>query len=247
MTTTKFKLGLGVLVIVGATTALMVQYQAQVKLRGEDESLTQQIAQLKADNESLSTHLAAASDTKSLSDEQFNELLRLPNTAGLLHQQSNLSNSNLQRVNFSTRPPTSHPTPANPIALFRFILDSENMKSAAKIINFGFGIFAEGHNGQFPTNFDQFEGDKYFPTNFPYLPDMRVGIGLADFEIVNTGLVNAKTPDEILFREHKARQSPDGKWERIYGMADGSVELQTSEDGNFDAFEQQHMVLPPNQ
>jgi hypothetical protein len=59
--------------------------------------------------------------------------------------------------------------------------------------------------------------------------------------------VNAKTPDEILCREHTARQSPDGKWERIYGMADGSVVLQTSEDGNFDAWEKQHMVPPPNQ
>ena len=247
MTLTKLKLGLSALVVAGATTALVIQYQAREKLRAENESLHQQIVQLKTDNESLSNRLAAAGDSKSLSDEQFNELLRLRSVVGLPHQQLNMSNSDLPQVNFSIRPPISHSTPANPMAAVRFHLDSENMMSAAKTINFGFGIYAQGHNGQFPTNFNQFKGDKYFPTNFPYLPDIRVGIGLADFEIVTAGLVNAKTPDEILFREHKARQSPDGKWERIYGMADGSVVLQTSEDGNFDAWEKQHMVPPPNQ
>jgi hypothetical protein len=55
----------------------VVQHQAQEKLRAENESLTQQIAQLKTDNESLSNRLAAVGDSKSLTDEQLNELLRL--------------------------------------------------------------------------------------------------------------------------------------------------------------------------
>jgi hypothetical protein len=54
-------------------------------------------------------------------------------------------------------------------------------------------------------------------------------------------------PGKIIFREQVARQTPDGKWERVYGMVDGSVEVQTSDDGNFGAFEQQHMAAPPNQ
>jgi RNA polymerase sigma factor (sigma-70 family) len=230
MTATQLKLGISALIVAGAATALVVQHQAQEKLRTDNATLTQQLAQLRTDNTSLSNRLAETSDSQSL------------------RQQSSLFNGGLPRANFSIHPPTSHPIPANPMLAFRFHLDGENMASAAKQINFGFGIFAQGHSGQFPTNFDQFEGDKYFPTNFPYLPDMRSGCGFADFEIVNAGLVNTNnTPDKILFREHKARQSPSGKWERIYGMADGSVELQVSDDGNFDAFEQQHMVPPPNQ
>ncbi|MGO9000907.1 MAG: RNA polymerase sigma factor [Limisphaerales bacterium] len=77
MTMTKLKLGLSALVIAGMTTALVVQHQTQIKLRAENESLRQQMTQLQTDNESLSKRLATVGDSKSLSDDQMNELLRL--------------------------------------------------------------------------------------------------------------------------------------------------------------------------
>jgi len=60
MTATKLKLGISALVVAGATTAFVVQHQAQEKLRAANESLTQQIAQLKTDNKSLSRRVAQA-------------------------------------------------------------------------------------------------------------------------------------------------------------------------------------------
>jgi cell division protein FtsL len=86
MTMTKLKLCLSALVVASATTALVVQHQSQIKLRVENESLTQQIAQLKTDNESLSKRLAAMGDSKSLSDDQLNELLKLRGDVGQLKQ-----------------------------------------------------------------------------------------------------------------------------------------------------------------
>jgi RNA polymerase sigma factor (sigma-70 family) len=56
MTMTKLKLGLSALVIAGATTALVVQHQAQIKLREENQSLRQQMAKLQTENERLSKH-----------------------------------------------------------------------------------------------------------------------------------------------------------------------------------------------
>jgi hypothetical protein len=56
MTMTKLKLGLGALVVAGATTALVVQHQAQIKLREENQSLRQQMAKLQTVNERLSKH-----------------------------------------------------------------------------------------------------------------------------------------------------------------------------------------------
>ena len=88
MTMTKLKLGLSALVIAGATTALVVQHQTQTRLRAENESLMQQLAQLKTGNESLSNRLAATGNSKSLSDEQFNELLRLRGEVGVLRGQT---------------------------------------------------------------------------------------------------------------------------------------------------------------
>jgi RNA polymerase sigma factor (sigma-70 family) len=54
MTATKIKLGIGALIVAGATTAFIVQHQAEMKLRGQNESLTRQIAQLQTENENLS-------------------------------------------------------------------------------------------------------------------------------------------------------------------------------------------------
>ena len=98
MTLTKLKLAFSALVVAGATTALVVQHQAQERLRTDNESLTQQIAQLKADNESLSNRFAAVGDSKKLTDEQINELLKLRGEVGLLQQNASTLSNKLARA-----------------------------------------------------------------------------------------------------------------------------------------------------
>jgi len=98
MTLTKLKLGLSALAVAGATTALVVQHQAQEKLRAENESLHRQIEQLNTNNENLSNRLAAASDSKSLSDEQLNELLKLRGEAGQLKQTAKALSNQVART-----------------------------------------------------------------------------------------------------------------------------------------------------
>ena len=56
MTATKLTLGISALVIAGATTALVVQHQAQIELRKENQSLRQQMARLQTENERFSKH-----------------------------------------------------------------------------------------------------------------------------------------------------------------------------------------------
>jgi hypothetical protein len=56
MTMTKLKLGISALVVAGAATTLVVQHQAQIKLRKENQSLWQQMAKLQTENERLSKH-----------------------------------------------------------------------------------------------------------------------------------------------------------------------------------------------
>src|SRR5208337_3928676 len=53
MTATKLKLAFSALVVASAATALVVQNQTQAKLRADNESLQQQIAQLQTVNEDL--------------------------------------------------------------------------------------------------------------------------------------------------------------------------------------------------
>ena len=60
MTARQFKLAISALAVAGATTALVVQHQALGKLREQNRSLQQQIAQLQSDNAGLSRREAAA-------------------------------------------------------------------------------------------------------------------------------------------------------------------------------------------
>ncbi len=91
MNMSKLKLGFNALVIVGVTIAFVIQHQAQARLRAENESLRQQIAQLQADNQNLADQLAAAGKSKLLSDTEYLELLRLRGEVGRLrHPQNNL-------------------------------------------------------------------------------------------------------------------------------------------------------------
>jgi RNA polymerase sigma factor (sigma-70 family) len=87
MTATKLKLAFSALVVVSAATAFVIQNQAQEKLREENGALTQQITKLQTDNQNFSNRLAEVSETKKLSDEQFNELLKLRGEVGVLQQQ----------------------------------------------------------------------------------------------------------------------------------------------------------------
>ena len=87
MTATKLKFAIGAIVVAAVATAFVLLNQAPKNLRAENELLRQQIAQLQTDNESLSNQLATAGNSKSLSDEQFNELLKLRGEVTRLRQQ----------------------------------------------------------------------------------------------------------------------------------------------------------------
>src|SRR5208282_4148506 len=87
MTATKIKLGISAIIVAGAATAFVIQHQSQEKLRAENEALTQQLAQMQTDNESLSNRLAVTGGSKKLPDDQFNELLKLRGEVGVLRRQ----------------------------------------------------------------------------------------------------------------------------------------------------------------
>src|SRR5438552_8989463 len=88
MATTKLKTGvISAIVVASVVTPLLVQHQAQARLRDQDEALRQQTDQatkLQAENERLSSLLAGAKSPRSLSNDQLSELLRLRGEVGRL-------------------------------------------------------------------------------------------------------------------------------------------------------------------
>jgi prepilin-type processing-associated H-X9-DG protein len=117
---------------------------------------------------------------------------------------------------------------------------SANLKlNIAKQSALAFFMFADDNQQQFPTNFTQAA---------PYLNGM-VQWG-TNFEIVYQGSrTNIAHPSgTIVFKEKQAWQTPDGKWMKTYGFADGHAEVQSEPNGNFNNFEIQHTLMPtPNQ
>jgi hypothetical protein len=245
------KAGLVGAILVASAVFLFLQRQAQEKLRADNASLQQQIAQLQVGNESFSNRLVAMGDSKSLSDEQLNELLKLRGEVGVLHRQLD-ELGKLREENQHLR--SQNVIGSQGIKISEkdyFRLHQMDIVSAAKQIGLAMLMHADDNNGSYPTNLFQLtedtgHGQGYLgSTNFTEFPG---GVKLDGFELANTDVPQAhdKYPQMIMLRERVARQTPDGQWQRIYGLADGSVQTATSYDGSFVTWEQQNTSPPPN-
>ncbi|MDE3068184.1 MAG: sigma-70 family RNA polymerase sigma factor [Verrucomicrobiota bacterium] len=244
MTATHVKLGISALVVAGAATAMVMQHQTQTRLRDEGELLRQQIAQLKTDNQSLSNRLAAVGQAKSLTDEQFNELMRLRGEVALLRRQNNelrrLRAENRQlRASLATASQNQQASEANSAAEQEKVFAINEMNNA-KQFGLAMRMYADDHQNQFPTNYEEM-------TN--YLGnDPNVLSNMSQFQIVYQGSwTNITNPASAIVAEGQAWQTASGTWAKVYGFADGHVETHISPDGNFETYESQHEVAPPDQ
>lgn len=79
----------GIAVVVGLVVVLMMERAAREKLRVENESLSQQLAQFQTDNENFSNQLGQAKSSPAFSDDKMSELMKLRGEVGVLRQQTN--------------------------------------------------------------------------------------------------------------------------------------------------------------
>jgi RNA polymerase sigma factor (sigma-70 family) len=233
MIATKLKLALGAVAVAGTAAAFVHQQHVQTQLRAQNESLQGQVAQLQTDNENYSNRLAETGGDQKLSDDQFNELLRLRGEVGMLRQQTNelakLQDENQQLQQAATQLQTSNDRMAFGDSVAKFKANETQMVNTMKQVCLADRIWAGDNNNQYATNFDQMTNELAGLYSSPLLDDI---------EFVNAGIANAEQyPYMITFRERSPRQSPDGTWYRIYGLADGSVHTAASSNENFDAYE----------
>jgi RNA polymerase sigma factor (sigma-70 family) len=242
MAITKLKsAAIGAVIVASVATSLVLQQQAQARLRAVDETGRQQadqLAQLQADNERLSNQLARESSVRP--DDQVNKLVALRAEAAALRKETNDMVALLtENRRLRAPPPKTEAPPTNPLQAKELLMSKINFGKQAML---AFIMHANDNGGMFPTNFDQ--AAKYMgggvPPGSSVTPDQ--------FEIVYHGALNDVTnaADVIVIRELQANPPalPTDKWSRVYAFADGHVEVHASPDGNFDAWEQQHMVLP---
>lgn len=114
---TKIHTAAAVLVVAGLGTLAVIQHRSQIRAKGENQALNQQIGALQNDNLQLSNQLAQASASVASPAAPSAELLRLRNEVGLLHRQTNeLRTSLAQAAQHQARPATSRGSqPAGPL------------------------------------------------------------------------------------------------------------------------------------
>jgi RNA polymerase sigma factor (sigma-70 family) len=230
----KLKIGIVSAVVVASVVApLVLQHQARARLREQDDSLRQrqsQLTPLTEENNRLS-NLAASS---ALSSNQPEELQRLRAEAGALQRQTStvarLREENRRLQASVAGPPTPLEMREEAIARMEF----------GKHWMLALILYAEKHQDQFPTDFGQAKD---------FLPQQAMAetnVTTDQFEIVYQGKwTDVKKPsDTAVLREKQARQSPNGKWTRAYGFADGHSEIHMESDGNFEAWEKEHILAP---
>ena len=243
MTATKIKLALSAVLVTSAATALVTQHQNLEKLHQQNAWLQQQLAQLQTEKADLSNQLASAGNSSKLTDDQFNELLKLRGEVGMRRRQAGeLSQLRSENQQLETQASAGQNRTNQIAPEDQFKLQEWHTIDALKQIGLAMRIYAGDHGNQFATNFDQLKNENELggTTNFDG------NIPLNAFEFMNAGLVDDSMPQMAILRERVARRmSTDDAWEREYGLADGSVQTIYSNNGDFTDYEKQHSPPPP--
>jgi RNA polymerase sigma factor (sigma-70 family) len=95
-------------------------------------------------------------------------------------------------------------------------------------------MYSLDHQGKLPEKVDEL--GKYLE-EFPIT-------GTNQFDIVYHGSFNdiQDRNQTIVVRESQPQPTPDGKWSKIYGFADGHSEVHAEANHNFDAYEKEHGI-----
>ena len=196
-----------------------------------------ELAQLTQDNQRLSNLVAQAKQP--LSAEQIKELLRLRSEIGRLraetHEADKLRGEN--HLLKATSAAMASPQIPRPPAELEAELSTQTinaMKNLCLELPLVLQKFANDHNNQ-PPSLPELRN--YFPST-----DGRRMPGLYTFTFVRDE--GPKPDDLLILREEGSRGKLDGKMARVYGFRDGSAIEVTSEHGNFDAWEKEHLSTP---
>jgi RNA polymerase sigma factor (sigma-70 family) len=207
-------------------------------LQQQQEPLAEQVRQLQKDLATANNRPSdAAGDLSKINGNNL-ELLKLRGEVGVLRRQTDDANHKAMRAEQKLAETLSYNA--------KFTEQEEAARNNMKMLTLAMRFYATDNNGIFTNNLALMTNQ--LGNTFDAVQQASYG-----FDFVNVGAVKLNPKDGTLtgpdnsvqFREHLARQAPDGTWRRTYVFADGRVIVANTIDGNFDAWEKANTYIPP--
>jgi hypothetical protein len=212
-----------------------------------------QLAELGAENQRLSNLVAQIKTDSATAEDRTAEVAQLRAKVEALRQQSNqlakqlAENRRLAGAQFFSLADSNLMDHSYESAIAFSGGPGENGKlNDARALTAALRRYADEHQGEFPLSVDQVVPylPKSLEANSPSGVDAPLS-GTNDFEIVYHGSQNDLTnipPRRVaLIRERRPWLTPDGKWARVYGSADGAASIVVSDD-NFQSWDAQYII-----
>lgn len=213
------------LLIAAVVTPLVIQQDRLTRLREENQSLQEQASTLRVENENLSAQLATANQRPGVSDAQLAELLRLRGEVGQLRR----DRQELARLR--ARPEAERPaTPSADEAIQKF--DEQRSRTVAALKQVGLQLrgLERNNNAQAAVTADGSLDPGLIAKSHPEFDLKQIELLVSDpFQL---GKLLDQAPGTIIARTAEPIPTPDGRWLRIYSLADGSVQQRSTENPN---------------
>lgn len=229
------------LVVAIAATVVALRYRNLWQLEAEQTQLRRQVEEVTKLQTAIAQQKPAPTTppVAGLSSSEHLELLRLRNEVGQLRRELAVESNQvtMQAAKRGLRPvPASAYAPAEGV-----VTKEEAVVKAGRGKHWGVALikYAIEHGDEFPARLADAAG---------FVPGTE---GADDFELLVTGKMSAirKPGQTIAFRERHPWQAVHGKWGRVYGFADGHMEVAYSATDDFTEWERQKTQTnsPPGQ
>lgn len=245
LTVMKSKLVIGLVGACAVVVALAYQRQEVRRLAAEATALRNQVAVLRAD----ASAVKAAANSEQTSElirlrDEHTELLRLRGEVARLRSVGDPANSSrLQQA--EARAAQAEAAIAQVKAMDEARQHSANIVNAMKYMGLAAKMYSVDHKGAFPKTLDEMRAE--LSSNVDALGNFRGGVSVDQIEFFTHDRTFTEEESEmILFREKTPRRMPDGTAERIYCLAEGSVQTITSTQADFSEFERDRKATATN-
>lgn len=233
---TKLKAAVLSTLLVGAVaTPLILQQRALARLRAENQEVRAETARLAAENTRLAELMNRASTNQSDARQQQSELIKLRGEVASLRRQKAEATQAAQ----AARPLRPVATEATQEAAADFQQQGRVKMGYAKNWMIAFFMYADKNQEQVPNDLQA--AAAFLPEN----TKEETTQAAHQFEILYQGSLTAisNPGSAIVLREAKPFQGPTGAWYRTYGYADGHSEIHRSDNGDFEAWEKEHVPI----